>query len=156
MKEGLLKLCRLMDGARPHMSTRGTNLAFWVFGSWLFNYAAIKNEKFNCRTGTAFRHWCTGTTSRCAGGPTATQRIDFCLHGDHQVHETKSRNRFVIQSQSAGSGRQGGRLPRSLAALRQPPGCPSDQADLPACFAGDGVLVGLELGVVVRELVIQH
>lgn len=46
-------------------------------------------------------------------------------------------------------------LSNGLTALRQPLRCPADKMDLPACFADGGVLVGLELGVVVRELVIQ-
>lgn len=50
--------------------------------------------------------------------------------------------------------RQGGWL--SLAALRQPLCCPPYKPDLPArFFSGGSVLVGLELGVVVRELVVQ-
>lgn len=49
----------------------------------------------------------------------------------------------------------GGWLSNGLAALGQPLRCPTEEMDLPACFAEAGVLVGLELGVVVGELVIQ-
>lgn len=46
-------------------------------------------------------------------------------------------------------------LSNGLTALRQTLRCPTEKMDLPACFADGSVLVGLELGIVVRELVIQ-
>lgn len=145
---------------------QGDKLGFLFLAPSFFNYVTIKYELFSCWMGIVFRHWFTCTASSDdISSPTATQRVyfslsKFCPHS-FNVHGPNIKHRLVLQSVSqqvvgqAGSCRQVGWLSHTLAALRQPLCCPSDKLDLPACFAGGGVLVGLELGVVVRELVIQ-